>query len=475
LTRSVLPLLAVASVALSGCVVGPNYKGPPAAAPNAAKATGFNRAEASAATTEPASKWWTALNDAELNSLVEQALAGSPDLDIARARIAQSRAGLTSARVDKLPTTGSTAAYLRSKGITSVIGNGQAASTGSASTLEIYALAFDATWEPDLFGAKARGIEGAKATAEANEAALDGVKVSLEAEVARAYVDLRQLQQRQVLSRRNAEVEARMLDLTRQRREGGTASDLDVEQLNTQLQSAQADLVPLAAQIAEQLDRLALLTGREPGALDQELAPSVALPGPPAVVAVGNPAELLRRRPDIRQAERQLVKANAVIGQRTADLFPKVTLLGSLGYTAPDLSQLLNSSSQTFVLAPILQWSPFDFGRTKAKIAQAQSAYDEAAANYRKTVLQALQDAETSLSRYGRQRENLTSLLRVQASADRSAQLQTLRQQGGTATTIEVLSTERQRIQAQLGVLNAQAQLTNDYVALQKSLGLGWL
>ena len=474
MTRSVLPWLAAAAVALSGCVVGPDYKGPPTAAPNAAKAAGFHRAEA-ATTGEPASKWWTALNDAELNSLVEAALADSPDLDIARARIAQSRAGLTSARADKLPTTGSTAAYLRSKGIASVLGNGQAASTGSSSTLEIYALAFDATWEPDLFGAKARGVEGAKATADANEAALDGVKVSLEAEVARAYIDLRQLQQRLILSRRNAELETRMLTLTRQRREGGTASDLDIEQLNTQLQSTQADLVPLNAQIAEQLDRLALLTGKEPGALDTELATGAAVPAPPAVVAVGNPAELLRRRPDIRQAERQLAKANAVIGQRTADLFPKVTLLGSLGYTAPGLSQLFDSTSQTLALAPILQWSPFDFGRTKAKIAQAQSAYDEAAANYRKTVLQALQDAETSLSRYGRQRDSLTSLLRVQASADRSAELQALRQQGGTATTIEVLNTERQRVQAELGVLAAQAQMTNDYVALQKSLGLGWL
>ena len=475
MTRSVLPWLALASVALSACVVGPDYKGPPDAAPDAAKASAFHRAQADAAATEPASKWWTSLNDGVLDSLVEQALAGNLDLDVARARIAQSRAGLTSARADKLPTTGSTAAYLRSKGIASVIGNGQAASTGSSSTLEIYALAIDATWEPDLFGAKARGIEGAKATAEANEAALDGAKVSLEAEVATAYVALRQLQQRLTLSRRNAEVESHMLDLTRQRRDGGTATDLDVEQLNTQLQSLQADLVPLSAQIAEQLDRLAVLTGKEPGALDNQLAATAGVPTPPAVVAVGNPADLLRRRPDIRQAERQLAKANAVIGQRTADLFPKVTLLGSLGYTAPDLSQLFNSTSQTLALAPILQWSPFDFGRTKAKIAQAQGAYDEAAANYRKTVLQALQDAETSLSRYGRQRDSLTGLLRVQASADRSAQLQTLRQQGGSATTIEVLNTERQRIQAQLGVLNAQAQLTNDYVALQKSLGLGWL
>jgi NodT family efflux transporter outer membrane factor (OMF) lipoprotein len=474
LTRSILPWLAAASVALTGCVVGPDYKGPPVAAPNAAKATAFRRAEA-ATSDEPASKWWTALNDAELNNLVEAALAGSPDIDVARARIVQSRAGLTSARADKLPTTGASAAYLRSKGLTSLVGGGQAAAAGSSSALQIYALAFDATWEPDLFGGKARAIEGAVAKAEADEAALEGVKVSLEAEVARAYVTLRQLQQRLALSRHNVELETQVLDLTRQRRAGGTASDLDVEQLNTQLQSTEADLVPLTAQIAEQLDRLAMLTGKEPGALDSELAAAVPVPAPPAVVAVGDPSALLRRRPDIRQAERQLAQSNAVVGQRTADLFPKVTLLGSLGFTAPELGDIINSSSQTFAVAPFLQWSPFDFGRTKAKIAQANGAYDEATANYRKTVLAALRDAETSLSRYGRQRDSVTSLMRVKASADRSAQLETLRRQGGTATTLEVLNTERQRVQAELGVLDAQAELTSDYVALQKSLGLGWL
>jgi NodT family efflux transporter outer membrane factor (OMF) lipoprotein len=474
LTRSVLPWLAAASVALSGCVVGPNYKGPPIAAPNAANGGAFHRAE-TVTTGEPDAKWWTALNDAELNSLVEAALAGSPDIDVARARIVQSRAGLRSSRADRLPNTGVSAAYLRSKGLTSFISGDQAGAAGSSSTLEIYELGFDATWEPDLFGAKARAIESAKAKIEGDQAAMDGVKVSLEAEVAQAYVTLRQLQQRLALSHHNAEIESHMLDMTRQRQQGGTASDLDVEQLNNQLQSTEADLVPLAAQIAEQLDRLALLTGKEPGALDKELAATAPIPAPPATVAVGDPAALLRRRPDIRQAERQLVQSNAVIGERTADLFPKVTLLGSLGYTSPDISHLFDGDSQTTAIAPFLQWAPFDFGRTRAKIAAAKGAYEEAEANYRKTVLSALQDAETSLSRYGRQRDSVTSLLRVQASADRSAQLQTLRQQGGTATTLEVLDTERRRVQAQMGVLDAQAQLTTDYVALQKSLGLGWL
>jgi NodT family efflux transporter outer membrane factor (OMF) lipoprotein len=473
LTRPILFSIVSVCLALSACVVGPNYKGPPIVAPMAAGAPGFHRAGAAIADA-PATQWWTALNDVELDRLVDAALAASPYLEVARARIVQARAGLKGARADPLPTTGASAAYLRSKGLTTLIGGGRAIQAEGPSTFQIYTAAFDATWEIDLFGGRARAIEGAKAQAEGADAALDGAEVSLEAEVAQAYVMLRQLQQRLALSRRNVEIESRMLDLARQRRAGGTASDIYVEQLNNQLQSAEADLTPLGAQITVQLDRLAILTGREPGALDAELGLASPVPPPPAVTAVGDPAAMLRRRPDIRQAERQLQQYNAVIGQRTADLFPKVNLLGTIGYTAPALSQLLNSSSQTYAAAPLLQWTPFDFGRTRAKIVQARGAYEEAVANYRATVLSALQDAEASLSRYGRQRDDVSDLLKVQASAERLATLEDLRQTGGTATTLDVLDVERRRVQAELAVLDASAQLTIDYVALQKSLGLGW-
>jgi len=468
-----LSAVLLSALPLSGCVVGPNYKGAPVAAPIEAQAPAFHRAGDLSADA-PAGRWWTALGDAELDRLIDAALAGSPDLAEARARIVQSRAGLKHARADRMPTTGTAAAYLRSKGLTTLLAGNQAAGGGSAQTIEIYSANFDATWEIDLFGGKARAIEGAQAQAEATDAALDGAKVSLEAEVAQAYVSLRQLQRRLALSRRDAEIETRMLALTRQRQAGGAASDLDVEQLNNQLQSTEATLTPLSAQIAEQLDRLAILTGREPGTLDGELSPVAAVPAPPAAVSVGDPAALLRRRPDIRQAERKLAQSNAAIGQHTADLFPKVTLLGTVGYTAPSLSHLLDSSNSSYTIAPFLQWTPFDFGRIRAQIAQARGTYDEALADYRKTVLGALQDAETTLVRYGRQRDSVVSQLRVQASADHAAALQDLRRKGGTATTLDVLDTERQRVQADLGVLDAQAQLTDDYIALQKSLGLGW-
>ncbi|MFT4251905.1 MAG: efflux transporter outer membrane subunit, partial [Caulobacter sp.] len=409
---SFLALLAAAPV-LAGCVLGPDYEKP--AAPQAAQNPAFHRADDLPAEA-PAGQWWRALGDPRLDALIEAALASSPDLEIARARVVQARAGLTKSRADKAPTTGARAGYVRVDGLGELLGEGGGA-------LELYTASFDASWELDLFGGKARAVEAAGAKAQAQQAAMDGVLVSLEAEVAQAYVQLRRLQQRQILSRRAAQIQAQQVELAKRRLAGGTASQLDVERLDNQLQSTRADLAPLAAQIDEQMDRLAVLTGREPGALDQTLAAPAPIPAPPASVSVGDPAGLLRRRPDVRQAERALAQSNAVIGQRTADLFPKVSLMGLLGYSATDATELFEATPAQ-LLMPSLQWSPFDFGRNKARIGEAEGARDEALAQYRKTVLAALQDAETSLSRYGRQRENLAGLRAVQASADRAAALQ---------------------------------------------------
>jgi NodT family efflux transporter outer membrane factor (OMF) lipoprotein len=456
------------AIALEGCVVGPNYRGPPAVAPRAMTAPTFVRAGDATAGTPPA-RWWTALGDAELDKLIETALTASPDIEAATARLRQSRAVLRQDKANRLPTTGATAAALHSHGLAGLLGG-----SSGGGDLDIYSANFDATWELDLFGANRRATEGARADAEAYQADLEGVQVSLAADVAQAYVDLRDAQARLALSHQDAEVEQRTLDLARQRRAGGVASDLDVERLNSQLLSTRADFEPLRSRITDQLDRLAVLTGREPGALDAELTPQAATPSPPATLSVGDPAALLRRRPDVRAAERRLARRNAVIGQRTADLFPKVTLIGDIGFTSSDVSRLFTPGSEMTAAAPLLQWTPLDFGRTLAKIGQARAARDEALADYRKTVLGALEDAESGLARYGRQREAVTSLARVKASADRASALTDLRMQGGTASTLDILDAERRRVQAESSLEQAKAEVTRDYVSLQKSLGLAW-
>lgn len=471
--------LAVATVLslLTGCMVGPNYKGTPDVA-GASSQEAFHRAGHLAAGT-PVAAWWKGLGDLQLNQLIDDAFAASPDLQVAEAKLQQSRASLRKSRDDLLPSTGASALYMKSKGLTNALGGSQQGSgdsggQSSSDTMAFYDVGFDATWEIDLFGGQRRAIEGARAREASAVANLDDAKVTLAAEVADAYVSLRELQQRMDLAQRNVEIQTRTLALEKARRAGGSASDLDVERLNHQLESTRADAIPLQAQIAEQLDRLAILTGRLPGQLDSQLAMHAALPMPPERVEVGDPAAMLRRRPDIRAAEQSLVEKNALVGQRTADFFPKVELFGTIGYGAPQSGGLFNSDNLTYVAVPVLQWKPFDFGRTRANINEAKGEYAQAIATYKKTVLGALQDAETSLARFGHQRESVDSLSGVLASADRAARMTDIRAQGGTATTLDQLDAERQRVTAQTSLLQARADLTRDYIALQKSLGLGW-
>ena len=476
----------VLATGLSACTVGPNYAGPPTVATE----TAFHRAGDLPAG-PPLARWWLTLNDAELNRLEDAALSGSPTVAAAEARLRQSRAGLNAARANLWPTTGTSAAYVHADGLGSALGalsggqsSGSQTSSGAGSSasasgsgskdLELYSANFDAIWEVDLFGGTRRAIEGARDESEAAQAQLDDARVTLTAEVAQAYVQLRDLQQRLALAKENTDLESHTLDLTRVRRNGGTASDLDVERLTTLLETTRATIVPLQAQLAEQFDRLAVLTGQVPGALDKELGTQQPVPLPPATVQVGDPTSLLQRRPDIRAAERKLAQQTAAIGQQKANLFPKLTLIGTLGYGSTKLSTLFDNDNRSSIQAPLLQWTPFDFGRTHAAITRAEAARDEAEANYRQTVLAALQDAETSLSRYGRQRDAVADQARVEASASRAAQLTDIKVRGGTATTIDQLDAERSRIEAQSSASEAAAQLTQDYIALQKSLGLGW-
>jgi outer membrane protein, multidrug efflux system len=208
--------------------------------------------------------------------------------------------------------------------------------------------------------------------------------------------------------------------------------------------------------------------------LDGELAQVGPVPAPPATTNIGDPAALLRRRPDIRIAERQLAQHTAAVGQSVAAEFPKVELLGTVGFAATHPQDLFNSGNFTYLAGPVLQWTPFDFGRNRARVAQANAARDEAEANYRQTVLNALADAETSLARYGQQRDAVTDLGLARASAAESYRLTEIRLRGGTAATTDVLDADTRRNQADLSYEQGLAQLTQDYVALQKSLGLGW-
>jgi multidrug efflux system outer membrane protein len=473
-------LLASIALILTGCTVGPDYHGAPAVT---APAQTFVRADGSAAATAPTAQWWTTLGDPELNQLIAQTLATNPGVDVARARVREARANLRQQTATGLPTTGASAAYLRTANVSSLLGSGSSSSGGSDSgstgssdsgALNLYVVGFDATWELDFFGGNRRAVEGASATVAASEAQVADAIVSLTAEVAQSYIALCDARQRLKLTQQNYDIEAHLVELMKLRRAGGAATDLDVVRVTNQLDTTRAMLPAIHAAISEQLNRLAALTARAPGALDTELADVGPVPAPPATTNIGDPVALLRRRPDIRVAERQLAQHTAAVGQSVAAEFPKVSLLGTVGFAATHPQDLFNSGNFTYLAGPLLQWTPWDFGRNRARVAQANAARDEAEASYRQTVLNALADAETSLARYGQQRDTVTDLALARASAQESYRLTELRLRGGTAATTDVLDADTRRTQADLSYQQGLAQLTQDYVALQKSLGLGW-
>ncbi|WP_144109572.1 efflux transporter outer membrane subunit [Paraburkholderia sp. BCC1886] len=477
--------------ALAGCTVGPDYRGAPAVADVAPSGQAFVRTPASGTlATHAPNQWWLAFNDPQLNELIDAAFAHNPDVHVAQARLRESRAQLQQQNAAELPKVSADVAALRMRrpdtSALSALTSGGASSDGSGSAasgsqtslgggpLQLYTAGFDATWEIDLFGGTRRAIEAAAGNAQAVDADLADTQVSLAAEVAQTYIALRDQQARLLLAQRQAETEQTMLTLTQQRRARGTAADVDVERLTTQVENTRATLIPLDAQLTDSLDSLAVLTGRAPGALDQQLASTQPLPSLPETVAIGDASTMLQQRPDIRAAERRLASSNAQIGQHIADFFPKVTLLGDIGFSATDPGHLVRNSNFSWIAAPYLQWNILDFGRTLGSVHAAEASRDEAEARYTKAVLAALQDANSSLSRYGHQRAHVVTLQKVEHSASHSATSMRQRYAAGVSSLIDLLDTQREEFTAQQNVVAGQAELLKDFVSLQKSLGLGW-
>ncbi|MEH3159555.1 MAG: efflux transporter outer membrane subunit [Sphingomonas taxi] len=470
-----LPLLSLALL-LGACTVGPNYAGPPQTL--SASATAFKRGGTVATAAAPGvADWWTQLGDATLTDLERRALAANPNVAVAQARLRQARATLRLDRANQAPSANASAVYAHARVPGIDFGGSSSGGTSGggsdASAIDLYNLGFDASWEVDLFGGRRRQVEASRAQAEAAEANVADAQVSLTADVAQAYVNLRDRQRRIALARQSAEMQQRMLTLVRQRFDRGAASALDVERLQGQVETTNGQIVPLQAELESYLNALAVLVGEEPGSLDTLLATPAPVPLPPASVAVGDPTSLLQRRPDIRAAERQLAQRTAQIGVADAARFPRLNILGLIGLGGTQLSDI-SPDKLLAVGAPMLQWNFLDFGRNRARINQAEGQRDEAEAQYRGAVLGALRDAEDALSRFGHRRETVASLMRSKASADRAASLMQQRFQAGTATLIDTLDAERQRVAADQNLSSGIAALTGDYVALQKALGLGW-
>ena len=467
---------------LAGCTAGPDYAGPPDVL--SANATGgFVRSGGEVNGTAPQlAEWWLLLGDPELTRLVEAALADNPTLQAAQARIAQAQASVRQERAGRLPTLGTQATVVQGRlpGLdiqdSAPPASGASAGTDAEAddTISLYNLGLNANWELDFAGGDRRRIEAGNAQAAAAVANAEDAKVQLTAEVANAYVNLREAQFRAEHVQTQIALQEEILSLTYQRYQQGVLPLFPVGDANAELELLKSQLAEAAADRAVLLDALAILTGRIPGSTSEELAQAVDVPLPPQQVAVGDPASLIARRPDIRAAERTIAAATARIGVAEAARFPKLSFMGILGLGGTSPDDIFDVGDFSALAIPRLQWNVLDFGSVDASIEQAGAVRDEAVANYRNTVLAALQDAERALARFGQQRVTLAALAQIKLQADRAADLDQQRFAAGAASRADLNRTLRQQQQASADLVRGKAALTLSWIALQKSLGLGW-
>lgn len=468
LLRSLPAAFALAS--LAGCAAGPDYAGPPKVASQASARAAFLRGPDGTNAETPAARWWEALGDPVLDRLVNNALANAPGIEAANARIAQARAGLAANKSALVPTIGASVSVPYVNVPADLLGS----DSGGRTAIHNYNLGFDASWELSLFGGAQRKIESARDKAQAAEANLADAQVSLSAEVARAYIALRAQQASEATLDQQLALDRQLAGLAAQRVKQGTAPRQLLDQANAQRAQSEGDLATARADVQVLKDQLAVLTGEEPGALDADLAQAVPVPLPPAEVAVGDPARLITSRPDIRVAERQLAAANADIGAQIAEGLPKISFLGLLGLGGTGVGDIVDPGTLLGIGLPRLTWTLFDGGRNKAQVETKKGAFAEARANYRQTVLGALQDAENALTRFGGQRVTFAKALETEQEARHAADLQHQRAAAGTIALGDALNADRQALQSRLGALQARAGLTTDYIAVAKALGLGW-
>jgi len=463
--NSLKPNVAVAlfvAATLAACAVGPNYK-----KPETTTAPAFASAEPAVYTAEQAqAQFWKQFNDETLDKLVDDALNANHDLRIAVGRLAEARAARHQSLYDLGPTVTASGGHTTEK-IPTV-------QSGFPITTSFYDAGFDATWELDLFGRVRRGVEASRADLQGAEASLRDAQVSVIAEVARTYFELRGQQDQLAVARRNVENEQASFQLTDARLKAGRGTELDTSRARAQLSTTLSTIDPLEAAVSRSIHRLGVLTGRDPNALTTLLAPPKDLPGLPKTLAVGDPGAMLRRRPDIRVAERQLAASNARIGVAVGDYFPKVTFTGSFGYDAQTLNGLGTSASRAYTIGPGISWAAFDLGRVHAQVAGARARTSTALAQYEQTVLKALEETENALVTHARTRDQLVHAADAAESSAAAAKLARVRYEGGVVDFLEVLDAERTQLDADDRLAQSRTQAATSLVAVYKALGGAW-
>ena len=425
------------------------------------------------------SLWWKSLDDTELNSLVVRAIAANPGLQIAMTRLQEARMIQAAMWGQMLPSVWTTGAVARGTGNNSVKGrDGYAldSATNTTGMKEItQVVGFDAVWEVDLFGKLRRELEAANADAAAVADARNAVLVALIADVARAYMDVRTLQLRVAIVNNTVQTYQHTLDLVQTRFNRGITNALDVALAQRQLATAQSEVAILEEGITEShARRVAVLLGLFPEQLSQELGTVKALPHLPDDFAPVAPLDLLRRRPDIRQAERQLAAQTARIGVATADLFPTLWLTGAAGVDGQGLGRKPTQSNFIWSFGPGAYWPVLDFGTLDALVSVQDFEAHAALLNYRQTILLAVEEVNDAIANYAAQRRRLVRLDQAVIASQRAVQLASQRYDQGLTNFLDVVDAQRQYYTLQDQYAQAQEATVLQFIAIYKGLGGGW-
>ncbi len=451
-------------VLVSGCAVGPDYRRPESVVPPTWQTPEQGGLKKRATAPDQLAVWWHCLNDPLLSRLIEEAAANNLDLKLAAARLTEARARRGYAAADRYPTLQAGAGVTRT---------GSSEETGSGRTSDSFGLQFDASWELDLFGGKRRTLEAADATAEAALEDLRATRVSLLAEVALAYLELRSWQAQLAILQSNITSQTETWQIARWRNKAGLVTQLDEDQARVSLEQTRALLPTLQGSLEQTKNSLALLLGRPPGALT-ELANPAALPFVPAELAIGIPADTLRQRPDIRRAERKLAAATAQIGVATAARYPDLSLSGSVGLQALAVNNLFQPSAMLYSLAANTLMTIFDGGRISRNIEIQNALQEQAELQYRSSVLTALRDVENSLIAYSQELNRRESLKQAALAAQSAADIAGSQYRAGLVDFQSVLETQRSLLSTQEQLVRCEATVVSNLARLYKALGGGW-
>lgn len=451
-----------AALMLAACAaVGTDYKVSEPVAPAAWHSDMAGGLAADPVAQKTLAVWWQQFNDPQLSTLIEKTLIANPDLRSARAALREARARRAIAGAGLYPTVGASASGRRNTPASAASGN------------ELYAVGFDASWEPDVFGSARRGVEAAQADMEASAATLDATQVSLVAEAALNYVDARALQARLAIARSNFASQQETLQLTNWREQAGLVGAVELEQARANLEQTRAQVPVLEKSLAEARNRLAILAGEAPGALDERLAQLAPVPVAPQQMAVGIPADALRHRPDVRAAERRVAAETARTGQAQAAFYPSFSLTGSIGLESLALNNLGTGTVTRSFIASIAA-TIFDAGLREQRLAAQDAVREQAVIAYESTVLTALEDVENALSAFARSKERQTALRAAADAARNAALLARQRYASGLIDFQTVLDTERSLLTIEDTLAVAQQEGASSVVTLYKALGGGW-